>query len=194
MRRWFGVLALAISLALVAGCGSADGDGAGDPTDREHYPAGPYGVKEGQILKKDFSFLNTDGSPFSLDDHIFKDEKNRVLLITTTASWCTACIEEQPKLKALHSEFSGRGLVILGAMFETEYLTPATVDQVRQWKEHYKLPYHFVLDQAFELQSYYDRTSTPMNMVVDVDDMKILKITTGFDEQVIRAVIQANLP
>jgi hypothetical protein len=32
-----------------------------------------------------------------------------------------------------------------------------------------------------------------MNMVVDVDHMKILKIMTGFDEQVIRAVINSKL-
>lgn len=192
MKRWFSSLALVVGLIL-GGCGQGDGD-AGELTDRTTYPEGPYGVKEGQTLKSDFSFLFPDGTPFSLDENVFKNEHNRVMLITTTASWCTACIEEQPKLKALHGEFAKRGLFIVAAMFEDAEFATATLEQVREWKSKHKLPYEMVLDEAFELQAYYNRQLTPMNMVVDVDDMKILKITTGFDEQVIRAVIEANLP
>lgn len=192
MKRWFSCLALVVGLIL-GGCGNPDG-GAGDLTDRTTYPEGPYGTKQGQILRADFSFVRPDGSSFSLDDHVFKNEHNRVLLITTTAGWCTACIEEQPKLKALHAEYGSRGLFILAAMFEDAEFATATLEQVREWKAQHKLPYEMVLDEAFELSAYYNRQLTPMNMIVDVDDMKILKITTGFDEEVVRAVIEANLP
>lgn len=193
-KRKLWVTALAATFVAIWSCGPAEvEDGAGDLTDRTTYPSGPYGLNEGQVLRNIDTFVSPDGSPFSFND-IFKDEHNRVLLVTTAAGWCGACIDEQPKLVELYRQLSGRGLAVVGAFFEDDQFSPATVAQVREWKSHYGLPYHMVLDETFELQVYYNRTLTPMTMVVDVDTMKIIKITTGFDAQVIRAVIEANLP
>ncbi len=189
MTRWPAFL-LCSSLALAA-CDSSGEGGAGEVTDRSSYPAGPYGLAEGDVLA-DLTFTNADGTEFSFGD-VFASEKNRVLLVTTTAGWCTACIEEQPKLKALHGELKGSGLQIVAAMFEDSDFAPATPAQIGDWDARYDLPYPLVLDADFKLGAYYDETLTPMNMIVDVDTMEILKITTGFDEAVVRAVIEANL-
>lgn len=191
MRRatYPGVLLIAAAL-LACGTGDPTG-GAGELTDRTSYPGGPYGLAEGSVIA-DVEFQATDGSAFSLGD-VFADPKNRVLLLTTTAGWCSACIEEQPRLEALHGELSGKGLVIMAALFEDEDYRPATLDQARNWVERYGISYPLVLDADFKLAQYYDRTATPMNMVVDLDTMTILKITTGFEEAVLRAVIEANL-
>lgn len=186
-------LLLCCSLLLLApfACDSSGEGGAGEVTDRTTYPPGPYGLAEGDVLA-DLSFTNADGTAFSFGD-VFANSKHRVLLVTTTAGWCTACIEEQPKLKALHGELKGNGLQIVAAMFEDADFAPATVAQIADWDERYDLPYPLVLDEGFKLGAYYDPTLTPMNMIVDVDTMEILKITTGFDEAVVRAVIEANL-
>lgn len=184
------LLLLALALPLVA-CDSGAEGGAGEPTDRTTYPAGPYGLSAGDVLE-DLAFVAPDGSPFRLGD-VFANQQNRVMLLTTTAGWCTACLEEQPKLVALHGELSGKGLAVVAALFEDADFAPATVAQAAEWKAQYDLPYPLVLDAGFQLSAYYDETLTPMNMIVDVDTMQILKITTGYDEQVVRAVIEANL-
>lgn len=190
MKRMLFLLALVA--AVLCGCGGTDEGGAGELTPRDQYPVEGIGKNAGQVLAN-LSFKNPDGSDFSLDADVFKNEHNRVMLLTTTAGWCTACIEEQSKLAALHNEFSGKGLIVVAAMFEDANFDPATVEQVAAWKNEYNLPYTMVLDAPFVLGAYYDPSATPMNMIVDVDTMEILKISTGFDEQVVRAVIEANL-
>ena len=184
-------LLIAVAAAALGACASGEPGGAGELTDRTTYPSGPYGTAEGAVLA-DLAFTAADGSEWSLGD-VFADPHNRVLLLTTTAGWCTACIEEQPKLVALHGDLAGNGLAITAALFEDAEFGPATLDQVRDWNDRYDLPYPVVLDADFQLGAYYDETRTPMNLVVDVDTITILKITTGFDEQVVRGVIENNL-
>ncbi|HEY0839528.1 MAG TPA: TlpA disulfide reductase family protein, partial [Vulgatibacter sp.] len=137
---------------------------------------------------RDHSFTADDGSTFKMSD-VFADEKNRVMLLSTSADWCTACKEEAPKLEALHREFSGKGLVVVVAMFEDGDFEAATLENVRNWKKKYDVSHSVVLDAEFQLSAYYDRKQTPMNMIVDVDTMTIKYVTTGFNEQAIRALI-----
>jgi thiol-disulfide isomerase/thioredoxin len=179
-------------LALVSACGSNGGGDAGDLTPRDQYPAAPYGVTEHSILAP-LEFANPDGTAFSLDADVFKDSHNRVLLVNTTAGWCTACKAEQPKLAAMFRDYGDHGLAMLSALFQDEQYGLPTGDQAASWKEHYELPFPVVTDAPFVLGSYYDETQTPLMMVVDVDTMEIKLITTGFDEELIRSVIEANL-
>lgn len=193
MMRKFALSTLLAAL-VAAGCATEATHGAGELTDRTKYPEGGYGVTEGSILAP-LTFTGPDG-PFSLDDHVFADGHNRVLLITTTAGWCTACKAEQPKLQALYEELSSYGFTIVAAMFEDDQYQPATPEQAASWKDRYKLGFPVVVDPAtpdFQLAAYYDRQLTPMMMVVDVDTMKILSISTGWDEQLLRSKIEGNL-
>jgi thiol-disulfide isomerase/thioredoxin len=187
-RSWM----LLWAAALLWSCGPLDND-VGGPSDRSEYPSGPYGTQEGRVVE-DLSFVAMDGSPFSLGD-VFANEKNRVLLLTSVAGWCQPCVQEQPQLAALHAEYGARGLVVAAAMFENDPLEKATLDHVRSWHGKYKLPYRMVLDADFALDPFYVTKKTPpMNLLVRVDDMKILKVTAGFDEQLTRSIIEANLP
>lgn len=185
-----------VTLALVAvfaACSSdSEAGNAGVLTDRTSYPIESYGLTAGSILAP-LTFQNPDGSVFSLDADVFKDSHNRVLLITTTAGWCGACKEEQPKLVALYKQYADAGLEMVSALFEDDNGDPATGAQAAAWKDRYKLPFPVVTDQPFVLSNYYDETLTPLNMVVDVDTMEILLLTTGYDETAIRSVVEANL-
>jgi hypothetical protein len=72
-------------------------------SERIGYPG--FGTEVGSIIEP-LEFLDTSGEPFGLDD-VYAQGSNRVLLLTTSAGWCTACIEEQFALQALYTDYDG---------------------------------------------------------------------------------------
>ena len=188
-------LAAATILLALSACGGASDDSNGNNNmnqlSRDVYPAAPYGKDETSVIDN-LAFKNTDETEFKLEE-IFADEGNKLLLISTSAGWCTSCIEEQQKLQARHDQFSDKGLYILLATFEDAGQQPATPEYAKEWQERFNLSYKVVADEPFLFQEYYDRNATPMVMLVDVDTMQILKIMTGFDESVVDAIIDAKL-
>ncbi|MBN1946036.1 MAG: TlpA family protein disulfide reductase [Bradymonadales bacterium] len=180
-------LILLVSTGLTA-CGDESDNQPVDTGPREGYPTGPYGVTEGSILA-DLEFTSVDDTPFSLQD-IYADGHNQVLLINTAAGWCTACIEEMPALQELYDTYGGKGLFVLVTVFENLNYQAATAADAATWKQRYDLTTEVVADPAFLLQDYYDSTFTPMNMIVEVPTMKIVRITTGFDRSAIESLIR----
>lgn len=174
------------------GMGGVPGEGGagGALGDRGAYPTQNLGKAEGKILAN-LTFPVRDGE-LSLAD-IYGDAGNKLMLVSTSAGWCSACIEEQPKLAALYEEYADRGLYILITLFETADFTPADLRLAESWKRRYDLPFTVVADPDFQFQDYYDRDATPMTMLVDLESMLILKIATGFNETEVRAIIGAVL-
>ena len=192
-RRWILALLMTVVAALSLGCGDSAED-SGDVVDsgpREGYPAAPYGVTENAIIE-DLTFLSPDGSDFSLQS-VYADGNNRLLLITTAAGWCTACIEEQPWLEQLYGEYSGRGLAILVAVFEDANFNAATPELAGEWAENHAVTFPVVADPEFLFEPYYDATSTPMNMIVDVTSMEILWVVSGGDKTTVESILSARL-
>jgi thiol-disulfide isomerase/thioredoxin len=184
------VLGLASWCVLLCACGLA-GDGPRGPSDRTKYPGGPYGTAEGEVIDN-LEFIAPDEKPVALGD-IFADPKNRLLLVVTSAGWCTACIEEQPALQALHEENASRGLVVLVALFEDRDFLAADAALAAAWKDQHELSFHVVADPSFQLGDFYDSSLTPMNMFVDLDTMEILRITTGWDPTLVESIVEARL-
>lgn len=180
---------LAFLALVLLGCEGEGAQGLTESSDRSQYPG--FGKEEGAILAP-LQFELPDGTPFSLAD-MYHDPKNRIMMLSTSAGWCTACIEEQPKLVALHEEFAERGLFMVIALFEDDQFQPANAALANRWKRRYALPFAVVADADFQLGSYYNRELTPMTMLVNVDTMQILKITTGFPESEVRAILNAAL-
>jgi len=181
----------AIGALLLAACGGADPTPPMTAGPRGAYPAGPYGIDKGAIIEN-LALVNSDGQSISLES-IYKDGANKILLITTSAGWCTACIEEQPLLIERHNTYGARGLYIMIASFEDDQSRPATPAYASQWKRRYSLPFTVVADQQFVFGRFYDKATTPMVMLVDVAEMKILAKTIGFDKSVIDAILGARL-
>lgn len=181
-----------LSLALLlAACGSTTVNDAGDIGDRTTYPDGPYGRQPGAILDN-LAFRTADGQTLTLHD-LRSDESLRVLLVNSMAEWCQPCIQEQPDLVALQKEFGERGFLVLGAMFENnDYDTPNAQD-ITDWNRLYSVNFQMVIDDKRVLTPFY-QGNPPMNMVVDVDTMEILSLGAGFDKNVIRTLIDSNLP
>ena len=188
-------LSLVAAALLATGCDETDEICGLTPTAagaRDSYPTAGQGTAECAVIA-DLSFTDSDGAEYSLGADVFADRSKKLLLITTTAGWCKACIEEQPVLKAFHEEWSSKGLAVMVAYFEDSLFNPATVELAAQWKETYELPFPVVADIPFVLSNYYDEQSTPMNMLVDVETMTMLSISTGTDSAPIRALIETWL-
>lgn len=174
------------------GAGGAMG-GSGGEVDRATYPASGYGTSEGAVLTN-HGFVDDAGNLLDLGD-IRMDAANKVMVLTTSAGWCTACIEEQPKLQALQDDLGDQGLVVFITLFEDNNFNPSDAELAAQWRRQYSLSedVYVVSDADFVMQDYYDRSLTPMTMIVNLDTMEIVKIDTGFDESAVRAILNALL-
>ena len=205
-KRWRGAQLLIAGLCLLFAAGCLEtpdtsgettcepgaGDCAPSDTDRTRYPG--FGTEPGEVIAP-LVFQNGDGSDYGLQN-IFTDPTRKVLLMTTSAGWCTACIEEQPKLQSLHNEFGEQGLAIMVVLFEKEDYTPADARMARIWKSRYNLDFSVVADPEFTMQPYYpnnDASATPVILIIDVDTMTILDTMVGFQEASVRALITNNL-
>lgn len=179
------------AVVTLVGAGCAAGDGTNGTTDRSTYPAGPYGTAQGDVIEA-LSFQTAAGEPFGLAD-VFADTDTKLLLLSTAAGWCTACIEEQGALEDLAQTHGEDGLEVMVALFEDRDYQPATPALAAQWTTEHALTFPVVVDADFVLADYYDEALTPMNMIVDVNTMSILRITTGWDPSAITAIIEARL-
>lgn len=195
MKTMKNVALLALLAASLGACGSTLDPDAGDLTDRTAYPQPQdgerYGTNVGSLVEK-LPFVAMDGSAYGLGE-VFADEKNRVLLLSSVAGWCSPCIQEQKDLAAFHREYGDRGLVVMAAMFQDRAYKPATLDFLSDWQAEYELPYSLVLDAPYDMLAFYDG-NPPFNMVIDVDTMRILYKGAGFNDTDIRSVIESNLP
>ncbi|MEE2755270.1 MAG: TlpA disulfide reductase family protein [Myxococcota bacterium] len=170
----------------------ADGGSCDELSDRSRYPG--FGTGPGAVIAP-LSFVDGDGSEMNLGQ-IYADPTRKVLLLTTSAGWCTACIEEQPKLQQLHGEYHEQGLSVLVVLFEKQDYTPADARLARAWKARYELDFDVVADPEFIMRPFYpngDSSSTPIILVIDVDTMTILDTMVGFQESAVRALITNNL-
>ncbi len=182
-------VAMCVWLAAALGCTTTTGDDGN--SGRDAYPEGPYGLDEGDVIEP-HSFTTADGGALSLED-LFADVDNKLLLLSTGAGWCTACRDEQPALQELADNHGADGLVVLVTLFEDNNTDVPDTAFVQSWIDQYTLTIPVVLDADFEMAVYYDPTLTPMNMIVELDTMEILRISTGFDQSAIEAIIDAKL-
>ena len=178
-------------LALCACLDGIGGDGDGDDGPREGYPAGPYGVSEGDVIDE-LAFVDPDDASFTLRQ-VYADGANKLLLISTAAFWCVACAEEQPDLQDLHQTHGADGLFTMVSVFEDEQTQPAEAADAARWKTQYEVDFQVVADPPFVLDAYYDSSLTPMNMLIEVGSMTIFRINTGWDPSATRSLIEAKL-
>jgi len=158
---------------------------------RDTYPQGPFGRGEGDVIA-DLSFEGADGAPVSFST-ARADCAARLLLLSTSAGWCTACREEQPLLQQLSEQHAAAGLVVWVTLFENDDYAPATLRDVAAWVRRYDLTFPVVLDAPFVMSAYYDRNSTPMNMLVNLETMEIVHIAIGSVDSNFENILEANL-
>lgn len=181
-------------LASLSGCAEDDAGvcGAVNAVPRASYPAGPFGNAAGDTLAN-LSFADPNGSATVDFQSLRAAGDKRLLLLITSAGWCSACIEEQPELNRLYETYKDCGLEVLLTVFEDQDTNPATPALAAQWKTTYENDFPVVADAPFVLKDYYDESYTPMVMFVDLDTMQILSISTGQVDQATEGFIRQQL-
>lgn len=185
-----------------AGGSSAGGAGGGDagtggdapptcPERRATYPAGPYDTDENDVIAN-LAFEGPDGKPVDFQA-LRADCTANMAVITTSAGWCTACREEQPRLQTLYDDYRARGLLVVVTLFEDDNYAPADADLAEGWRDRYELTFPVLVDAEFRLGDYYDRDQTPMTMILNLETMKIGLIATGYDDDLVRSLVEALL-
>jgi len=172
-------------------CSGSSSCEGGAPTG---YPSGPYANDDDPVGQKlaDHSFTTGDEGTQSLSDLRASGDKT-LLFISTTAGWCSACIEEQPKLEAFYQQYGCQGLEIMVAIFEDIQFNPAQAVHAQQWQQQYGLSFSVVADTDNVLGAYYDTGAAPLNMIVDLCTMEVLYSGIGFDETAVTALIESHL-
>lgn len=172
--------------------GAADVSGDGADAAPGGYPAGPYGTGVDDVIEN-LAFTTPEGDTLTLGD--IRDASDaRVLYINTAAGWCTACREEQPLLRDLHDRRTEDGLAMMLTYFEDANFNPANAAGAGAWRDLYELEFTVVADIENVLSNYYDASLAPGNIVIALDSMTIVHISTGENLDEVEAVADALLP
>lgn len=194
-------LVLAGLVVLVCACGSngtdddASTDACTDPTTEPvcemAYPAGPYGTGEGDVIEN--HVMTTADCTLLEMQHLYCDDSTELLLVYATAGWCTACQVESADLPGLYTDYHDQGLEILAMVFENTDSEPATVEYADGYRGHYEFTFPTVADSDRIVAGYFDPTTAPLNMFVNLRTMEILQIGTGYDAGQLRSDIETHL-
>ncbi len=211
--RWLvlRLAALGACAALLVACGS------NTPTippellaqsgcDSASYADGPYGTEEGETVAnlcfkgfRDPSKGSHDAS--ALQDIAFSDYYDptgskgiRLLLIDTSAVWCSACRTEHEGLPAKNNQYAPRGLRIVSTLFQDAKRDPASAQDLATWVETFKSNYAMLLDPDYQLGAYAPADTAPLNLVVNARTMKIEKKLLGDQESILWPYIDESLP
>lgn len=170
------------------------------------YPSGPFGTEEGQTLANACfkGYRNPKSAQISegsLENLAFSDYYNptggtgiELILINTSAVWCSACRSEHETLSERNRQFYDRGLRIVSTLFQDAKHDPATIGDLKNWVETFDSDYAMALDPAYQLGSFARAETAPLNLVIDARTMKIEKKLLGDQAAVLWPFIDASLP
>jgi len=181
--------------AAPAGAAGARAGGVPPTSNWAAYPPGPYGTGRGATIEN-LSFtgwkapaeVGYDPQKFEtvrLSDFYDPDGHTgiKLLAINASAVWCSVCRAEYADMNAnqVYSKLRPLGLEILGTLFEDNAYYPAQPQDLKNWGvlSSHSVQFPLVLDPGFKLGAYFDSDATPLNMLVDVRTMTIVKIDMG---------------
>ena len=131
----------------------------------------------------DFSFPDLDGQQVSLNDERFDD---KVLLVVLGGSWCPNCHDEVAFLRPFYERFKGRGLEVVGLMYEHLDDFDEAAETVRHFKEKFAIRYPLLIAGSSDKQRAAE-TLPMLNAVVAYPTMifldrqrRVRRIYTGF--------------
>ena len=185
-------------LVVVAGCDANDPapprsspsvvDGGAD------YPAGPYGVTSGTVIANiswegwrepmAVAYDSTAFETVALSDYFDPDGTRgyRAIFVNASARWCSICKMEQQHIRQKHAIWEPRGVVFIETLFEDIGTGPASPKDLVAWGSTYQIDWILVLDPTNKLGRFFDRSASPMNMIINARTMEIRDIVTGMPE------------
>jgi hypothetical protein len=190
----------------IAGCGSSDGDGPRDfgrddihdtspgvTFEPAEYPTAPYGTRERSVIANlEFSGWKNppaaDYDPARLERVRLSDFYDpegadvRYLFVSVVEVWCPVCRTEYSDIRTndRYRAYRERGVEFLGILTEDADHNPAKPEDLVAWaRDRYEVGFPMVLDPGFKTGAYHDALGTPLNMLIDARDMRILYRITG---------------
>lgn len=85
-------------------------------------------VPPSALLGKPFDLTGTTTSGEALKWENYRD---KIVLVDFWATWCTLCLDQEPRLKDVHAKYSARGLELVGVSIDTN-----KEDLTRHLREH----------------------------------------------------------
>jgi len=188
-----------ILLSLLLGCfalacDSADSDTGADDGPRDAYPTANQGTDVGQSIA-DLTFITPDEGELKLSD-IFFEESNKVLMLVTSAEWCTACYEHQADMEALYNRYREQGFTMLEAVLQQNDGSDATATTAKKWVRDTEVTFPVVADPTPVLEPYFeggDIMAMPLVILVKVQNMEILYKAGAYQESELTAIIESML-
>lgn len=155
------------------------------------YPAGPYGTENFSVIE-DLRFYDpfTESDVYLHDFHM--DPAAKMLVISSSAGWCSACMLESEELVRFMDEYEDQGLRAIVTMYEDVqgqpiFQQPSTYVKdtafMQDWKDRFKVDFPLVADPPWVMQNYWEPGGgTPLTMVITTDDMRIRYMDHGYSE------------
>jgi cytochrome c biogenesis protein CcmG/thiol:disulfide interchange protein DsbE len=163
--------ALAVALALAAGCSKSghEGHAAGSGAIGSEAPAFALPDLEGKVVK-------------------ISDLKGKVVILDFWATWCGPCRQEVPHFAALQSKYRDQGLEIVGLSLDA-----GGAKDVKPFAEEHGINYTMLIANNETAAQYGGITGIPTTFVIDKNG-KIVKRFLGYtDPEVFEETIRPLL-
>lgn len=89
--------------------------------------------------------------------------RDSVVLLNVWATWCIPCRREVPELQALHQEYSGRGLRVVGVSVDEA----AAAGDVAEFVKSFGLTYAIWLDPQQRVATLFGIPGVPASFLID---------------------------
>jgi len=86
-----------------------------------------------------------------------------VVLLNVWATWCIPCRREIPELQALHQQYSGRGLKVVGVSVDDA----ADAADVTEFVHNFSMTYTVVRDPANRISKLFRTPGVPSSFLID---------------------------
>ena len=167
------------------------------------YPACGCGTAAGDLID-DYEFIGKDASKggtaaprvtVRLGDFFDPDGKkgNRFLVVSVSALWCAACKNEASQLPVVRAKYAPKGVVFFSDVMQGGKPVPSTDGDVDLWIFQFKLTSWVVRDELQVLASFFDPTQMPLNMIIDLKTMKMVKVFIGGSLEKIESELDSRL-
>lgn len=203
-RKLFAYAAAALALSSTSfGCSSSSDAGPTTSTDKckaagTSYPTTGCGTTAGATLVN-YSFkgrmtgIASPSQTVTMNDLYDPDGKkgNRFLYFNAAAFWCANCKEDAKQLVAMNAKYGPKGVKIMTVVMQKSDRSPADDSDVDAWINTFKLDSIVVSDPTQLLGAFFDVNTMPLNVIVDLKTMKIVKVSTGADLPGVQAQLDA---
>ena len=134
-------------------------------------------------LAPDFTLRDLNGESFRLSDM-----KGKVVILDFWATWCPPCRAELPHFQALHREYAGKGLVIVGISLDS-----VGAAGVKAFIEANGVRYPILMGDRDVTTSYGGIRSIPTTFVIDREGRIVKKLVGYQSKEVFEGLVRELL-